>query len=372
MSRRPEYWVNLFTLKTWEESVKAGSRITGFREIRWGTVKKITPGDYLLCYITGLSRFVALQRAMDKPVKETNPVPIWTLDSFPCRVPVETVAELDPETAVPVIEMRNQLSIFKDLKFPNAWGIHFRASPAKMSAADGSVIAEAILDAVKHPVKRPFDPSKYREKLKPVETKNGPVTVPDIEEPESPQDESSRGTTAHTEMQWFLLKLGIDMGYDVWVARNDRGKECNGVRFADMRGLQDKLPLQFDEATNKTIELIDVLWLSKNAIVSAFEIESTTSIYSGLLRMSDLVSMQPNLNIPLFILAPDERIDRVISEINRPTFSRLSQPLSEICRYISFSSLRNFVDQHLSVLRHLKPDVISSDEVSESCEIGQV
>jgi hypothetical protein len=47
--------------------------------------------------------------------------------------------------------------------------------------------------------------------------------------------------------------------------------------------------------------MIDVLWLDGNAIVAAFEIESTTSIYSGLLRMSDLLAMQPNLNIPLFL-----------------------------------------------------------------------
>jgi hypothetical protein len=60
------------------------------------------------------------------------------------------------------------------------------------------------------------------------------------------------------------------------------------------------LPLHFDEATNTTIELIDVLWLKGKTIVAAFEIESTTSIYSGLLRMSDLIAMQPNLNIPLF------------------------------------------------------------------------
>ncbi len=41
--------------------------------------------------------------------------------------------------------------------------------------------------------------------------------------------------------------------------------------------LKTELPLQFDEATNKTIELIDVLWLKGNAIVAAFEVESTTS-----------------------------------------------------------------------------------------------
>jgi len=64
---------------------------------------------------------------------------------------------------------------------------------------------------------------------------------------------------------------------------------------------------------------IGVLWLQGNAI----EVESTTSIYSGLLRMSGLVAMQPNLKVPLYIVAPDERRDRVMMEVNRATFSRL-------------------------------------------------
>jgi hypothetical protein len=87
------------------------------------------------------------------------------------------------------------------------------------------------------------------------------------------------------------------MGFHVWVARNDRGKDYKGKKFAELSKLKDELPLQFDDATNKTIEMIDVLWLKGNAITAAFEIESTTSIYSGLLRMSDLIAMQPNLNI---------------------------------------------------------------------------
>jgi len=53
------------------------------------------------------------------------------------------------------------------------------------------------------------------------------------------------------------------------------------------------MPRQFDDATNRTIELIDVLWLESDAIIAAFEVEHTTTIYSGLLRMSNLVSMQP-------------------------------------------------------------------------------
>jgi hypothetical protein len=30
-------------------------------------------------------------------------------------------------------------------------------------------------------------------------------------------------------MQWRLLKLGSDMGLDVWVTRNDRSKEWAGT-----------------------------------------------------------------------------------------------------------------------------------------------
>src|SRR6266705_2700104 len=99
---------------------------------------------------------------------------------------------------------------------------------------------------------------------------------------------------------------------------------------------------------------------------TAFEIESTTSIYSGLLRMSDLTAMQPNLNIPLYLVAPDERRDKVLTEINRPTFSRLEPPLSEVCRFIPFSELRKKVQEIAPYTRFLKPEFL--EELSESCE----
>jgi hypothetical protein len=140
----------------------------------------------------------------------------------------------------------------------------------------------------------------------------------------------------------------------------------NGHRFADLPRMRETLPRQFDQVTQQIVELIDVLWLRGSQIVAAFEIESTTSIYSGLLRMSDLIAMQPNLNIPLYLVAPDERRDKVFTEVNRPTFSRLSPPMRQVCRYISFSALEQRVADVASVVRYLKPEFI--DELSESCE----
>ena len=82
--------------------------------------------------------------------------------------------------------------------------------------------------------------------------------------------------------------------------------------------------------------------------------------------MSDLITMQPNLNIPLFIVAPSDRRNKVIAEVNRATFARLSPPMAEMCRYISFEELRRQLDAAKGFLQFLKPEFL--DSFSESCE----
>ena len=364
-----DYWLDLFTWVTWEEFRKAGSSVTGFRERRWKNVQKIAKGDYLLCYLTGVSRFIGILEVTSKAFKKQER-DIWKDDDFPCRLHVRPTVELTPETAIPVRNLSNQLSFFQNLKSPHAWTGHFRSSPAKWKQSDGEAVVQALLEANQNPVKRPVDKQKLKYRPVALRAKIGPVTVPksgedDVEEKSAQQ----ASPTEHTETQWLLLKLGADMGFDLWIARNDRGKDFKGKKFSDLLKIKNDLPLQFDDATNKTIELIDVLWLKGNAIVAAFEIESTTSIYSGLLRMSDLIAMQPNLNIPLYLVAPDNRRDKVVSEVNRPTFSRLKPPLSEMCRFISFSWLKEQVNKAAPYIRLLKPEFL--DELSESCEIEE-
>lgn len=366
MSKR-NYWLDLFTGATWNEFKDAGGKISGFRKSRWNTVQKIKPGDYFLCYLTGVSRFIGILEVVSEPFQDDSP--IWSDEDFPCRLKVNIIVELTPEIAVPVHEFRDSLSFFQDLKSPHAWTGSFRASPAKWKTSDGETVVKALLEAKENPVIRPVDKRKLAYRPKAIKAKIGSVTVPEKTEETEEQEVSSKKTTDHTEIQWLLLKLGTDMGFDVWVARNDKNKEYKGKKFNDLPKLKDELPLQFDDATNKTIEFIDVLWLQGNAIVAAFEVESTTSIYSGLLRMSDLVAMQPNLNIPLYLVAPNDRREKVMTEVNRPTFSKLSPPLSEICRFISFIGLKNQIRQVSSILRFLKPEFL--EELSESCELEE-
>ncbi len=370
--RRRSYWLDLFSPLTWQQFVDAGGTVTGFRANRWNQVSKIEVGDYLLCYLTRVSRFIGMLEVVGDPYQDHSGS-IWD-DDFPCRIEVRVATQLEIDTAVPIKLLADRLTFFQNLRSPNAWSGQVRGSPTRWRTPDGETVVEAIRDAQRNPVARPVDERKLRPQPRGIDTDKGTVTIPNDEEPVTRQDPSAPGnvepeseTTAHTEIQGLLLKLGSDLGLDVWVARNDRSRSSNGKPFAELPRMRPDLPRQFDEVTTRTIELIDVLWLRGNAIVAAFEIESTTVVYSGLLRMADLLAMQPNLNIPLYVAAPDQRRDKVMVEVNRPTFSRLSPPLSDACRYISFSTLRERLPALAPFVQYLKPDVL--EELSESCEI---
>lgn len=362
-----KYWIDLFTWNTWQEFLNAGGQVSGFREKRWRSVQSMKPGDILLCYLTGLSRFVGALEVTGIPFKDTNP--IWGEDVFPSRIPVRVVISLPPEHAVPIISLRDQLSYFQNMKSPHSWSGHFRGSPTEEKAQDAAVVLSALENAVNAPVYREYDARKLERKV-PIfyETEAGSVTVPDDNDDDISEivNHLEKAEVTHEEIQWMLLNLGNEMGLDVWVARNDRGKSFQGNSFSLLPRLRKSLPRQFDDATNRTIELIDVLWLRENAIVAAFEIEHTTSIYSGLLRMSDLVSMQPNINIRLYIVAPDERRDKVFTEINRPTFTSLKPALRDICQFIPYSSLQEKLQQVGNFLRYLRPEFL--DEIAESID----
>jgi hypothetical protein len=124
-------------------------------------------------------------------------------------------------------------------------------------------------------------------------------------------------------------------------------------------------PSTTDDTTLRTIEQIDVLWLRGRSIVRAFEVEHTTSVYSGILRMADLLALQPNMDIKLHIVAAEAKREKVFQEIRRPVFSLLEKgPLAENCTYLSYDSLRELAAQkHLA---HLSDTVL--DEYVEEAE----
>ena len=100
--------------------------------------------------------------------------------------------------------------------------------------------------------------------------------------------------------------------------------------------------------------------------LAAFEIEHTTAIYSGLLRMADLLALQPNMDIRLHIVAPTDKRERVLREIRRPVFSLLERgPLYDQCSYMSYDSVESLIAMpHLS---YMSDSIIV--EYEESAEV---
>ncbi len=131
---------------------------------------------------------------------------------------------------------------------------------------------------------------------------------------------------SHSEVQAWLRDLGRALGYDVWMAANDRGRLHDGVPLG--RGCLERLPAAIERAPGgDSVRLIDVLWLDANGgVAAAFEVEHSTSIYSGIVRMLDLALSGSELHARagLFLVAPDSREDEVRSQLTRPAFRRVA------------------------------------------------
>ena len=366
------YWLDLFTGTTWREFRGAGANVSGFRPIRRKTVERIKPGDILLCYLTGVMRWVG---ALEVISQSNDTRRIWNYDEFPARLDVKPLILLDPEYGLQMQKLEGKVHFYEGSNDAGKFKGFLRGSPARFeSQADGDLILNMLKEAKANPVSIPVDLHKLERKPffktkskvgdKKIETL---VSVPGAEEATedaeciaASETELVPTGTDHTQIQYLLLTLGAEMGLDVWVARNDKSKVWQGKSLGSLPGIVEQLPTQFNEATQRTIELIDVLWLKGNSIVSAFEVECTTSIYSGLLRMSDLLALQPNLDIKLYLVAPDERHDKVEQEILRPTFQLRPKPLNKVCGFLALNDLMKKVEgiRELGLASSLNPDFL--------------
>lgn len=147
--------------------------------------------------------------------------------------------------------------------------------------------------------------------------------------------QEQKDVSDHTGMQYLLIKIGRALGYQVFVARNDRHRSWEGHVFSQLTR-ETLPPLGLAPEVEATIGLIDVLWIQDERIVCAFEIEKSTSIYSGILRLTDLATSLPE-QAALYLIAPDTRAKDVRAQFARPAFAqtRASHDLA----FIPFSAL---------------------------------
>jgi len=365
------YWLDLFTPYTWTKFQVNGASISGFRSRQRKTAhEKVKDGDIFVCYLTKLSRWCGLLQIEGTAFDDSTPYFAEEDDPFTVRFRVKPIVALNFEHAIPAEtpELWTRLSFTREIT-PGSFGwgqtAGLRQSLVKLGSGDGKLLADALRTQLKQQKVHTLDAQDRRlvEQRTVVRTERGDVEVEVPDRVEPIQDAATPALEVRESItrQANVAELGAALGFSLWIPASDRTRVSEHLTEAARVKLLSRLPVNFNEATNKTIENIDVIWLQRNAIMHAFEIEHTTSIYSGLLRMADLLAMQPRLDIPLHIVAPEARRNDVRREILRPVFSVLDGgPMSKRCSYLSYDA----IDQLLALpnLGHLRETILGSYE----------
>jgi hypothetical protein len=353
------YFLNLFSPETHATFSASDRTVSGFRVRHRKAAARVKQGDILISYLTRLSRWVGLLEVASAPFEDATPLFVEKEDPFVVRFRVRPLVWLTPIQGIPLHEPK----LWRRLSFTRGhnpdsttWTGAVRTSLAPISDEDGTLLESLLREQAASPVEHALEPEELRA-LQPHtvrrEDKQVIVSVPEPEKPTEQQDSVPEGRES-IRIQALLAQIGARMGLRIWIPAPDRAaviREAPGIEAA----LLTTLPLNYDTTTLKTVENIDVLWLKGRAMARAFEVEHTTAIYSGILRMADLLALQPNMDIRLHIVAPEARKQKVFDEIRRPVFSLLEgKPLAERCTFLAYDSVRE-----LAQLKHL-------DHVSDS------
>jgi hypothetical protein len=158
-----------------------------------------------------------------------------------------------------------------------------------------------------------------------------------------PADSKTRlkaGELMHSQVQTLLGAIGFTKGHDIWYPQADR----TGLDWS----LTGKFPLhnnlpEMYKPILPILSEVDVVWMRRGAgdLVALYEVEHTTTIYSGLLRFNDVHLVSPEIHPRFSIVSNDARRALYVRQVNRPTFKRSG--LSEICTFMQYE---NVLDWH--------------------------
>jgi hypothetical protein len=209
---RPAYWLDLFAGKTWDEFRAAGATVTGFRRGSTTICKRVRPGDILVCYVTGVKRWVGALEVVG-PTADT--ARIWADDEFPVRFEVRPIVLMEAVYGVALDDLEGRVAFFAGPQHRGGYRGFFRGSPRRFErGSDGELVTRLIREAATNRVARPIDERAYhrrpaylvRGQLGNIQTERE-VTVPEPDPATSEAEESPKllevatGETRHTEMQ---------------------------------------------------------------------------------------------------------------------------------------------------------------------------
>lgn len=153
--------------------------------------------------------------------------------------------------------------------------------------------------------------------------------------PRSPSLEAAPLNRQHMLIQMKLKEIGLRQGFDVWVPRPDRGVLVEGKPLGER--CAEHLDIVFPKPTIPVLENIDVLWLgrTRRRLEAMFEVEHSTTISSGLLRLNDVLI---DAEVPSASIVTDvSRLDTFLRHVSRRTFE--VSGLSKLCSHYTYEDI---------------------------------
>jgi hypothetical protein len=148
----------------------------------------------------------------------------------------------------------------------------------------------------------------------------------------------------HSQVQTFLAGIGHLKRYEVYVPACDAARLDWSLtqRFA----LRESIPSGFEQVRGILSE-IDVIWIARGgeAIEGLFEVEHSTTVYSGLLRFNDVHLTDPKVS-RFSIVSDDSRRGLFVRQLLRPTFRKSG--LAELTSFLEYS---NVLDWHMRLAK---------------------
>jgi len=133
----------------------------------------------------------------------------------------------------------------------------------------------------------------------------------------------------HAQIQIALYFIGHQLKYKTWIANNDKGIVYKDKKIGEFDGVISSLSREgvvisgFQDAVDAA-KLIDCIWFKNGRLMPAvMEIEHSTGVTSGLVRMKNLQDIFPTFITRYVIVAPDELRSKVIAEANKEQFKPL-------------------------------------------------
>jgi hypothetical protein len=152
---------------------------------------------------------------------------------------------------------------------------------------------------------------------------------------------------SHSQVQTFLASIGHLKRYEVYVPECDAGRL--DWALAERFALRKTIPAGFEQVRGVLSE-IDVIWIARGgeAIEGLFEVEHSTTVYSGLLRFNDIRLTDPKVS-RFSIVSNDKRRGLFARQLFRPTFRKSG--LAELTSFLEYS---NVLDWHMRLARGVR------------------